>query len=78
MFTEVETKLLNADNAEFPLIAAAKSALDGCRTCGHANVNVHSMLRVAVNKYKRDKRFRDHCARLFRLPVSIAGIFVEN
>lgn len=78
MFTDAELKLLNADNTRYPLIAAAKAEMNACKSCGHGNVNIHTMLRVAVNKYKNDKQFKEHCASLFRLPCSVSGVLIEK
>lgn len=78
MFTDAEIRLLNANNGEFPLLVAAKAAMDRCNTCGHKNVNVHSMLRVALNKYKSDKRFIHHLSTFMHLPCSIAGVYIDR
>lgn len=76
MFTNNETKLLNAPAPAFPLLVVAQRAArtNSCGSCGHRQVNVHTLLRVAVNKYKSDKNFIEHCQRLFALPTSIAGV----
>ena len=78
MFSDSEIRLLQADNSGFPLVQAAQGALERCGKCGHKAVNVHAMLRVAVNKYKNDKGFLLHLSTLMKLPCSIAGVFVEK
>ena len=77
MFTDTEKALLD-NPGPFPLLRAASAAAGrkGCPTCRHAAVNVHGMIRAAINKYKTDKRFLDHCASLFRLPARAAGVTI--
>lgn len=76
MFSDNEIKLMNAPTHEFPLITVAQRAAFApkCGSCRGNSVNAHSMLRLAVNKYKSDKNFIEHCKKLFPLPTSIAGV----
>ena len=76
MFTDSEIRLLQASNEGFPLVQAAQAAYNSCGKCGHRPVNVHSLLRIAINKYKSDKQFITHLSTLMQLPVSIAGVFI--
>lgn len=78
MFTDNENKLLHAPADAFPLLKAVQKSIlqQSCGSCRHANVNVHTMLRVAVNKYKSDKNFIRLCQGLFPLPCRIAGVMV--
>lgn len=78
MFSDYELKLLSADCREFPLLQAVIAARARCSTCRHGKVNLHMLLRTAVTKYKNDKKFKDFCGRLFKLPCSIAGVVVEK
>ena len=39
---------------------------------------VMPMLRAALNRYRSDKAFLDHCRRLFRLPCVVAGILLQD
>ena len=79
MFNDNELKLLHAPAARFPLLAAVQRSYDpdGCPVCGHPRVNVHAMLRVAVNKYKSDKDFIAMCRGLFPLPAIVAGVRIS-
>ncbi len=78
MFSDAEMKLLTSPHGGFPLLAAVQSTWRSCRTCGHANVNIHSMLRVALTRYRSDKKFIAHCKSLFPLPCSVAGVLLEE
>ena len=77
MFTDAEISVLSADAREFPLLAAAQAARNGCGRCGHASVNIHALLRTALTRYRSDKRFRAWMGARMKLPVTIAGITVE-
>jgi len=76
MFTDAELTLLSSDAREFPLLAAAQHAAAGCSKCGHANVNVHAMLRTALTRYRNDKQFRTWIGNRMKLPVTIAGVTI--
>lgn len=78
MFSEPESKLLSGPDSGFPLLEAVKARGRACRKCGHADVNLHSMLRTVVNRYKNDAGFKAYCSRLFRLPCSVAGVLIEG
>lgn len=75
--TDAETIVLSSDARGFPLLIAAQQAGAGCGKCGHANVNVHAMLRVALTRYKNDKQFRVWLGNKMKLPVTIAGVVIE-
>lgn len=77
MLNAAEIKLLNSDNTKFPMIKAASAALKKCGTCGHKNVNIHTMLRVAVTKYAKDPAFVEHCRNIAVLPCMIGGILIK-
>lgn len=76
MFSDNEIKLLSSQASDFPLLRLAQRAAkdEHCGKCRGGKVNVHAMLRLAVNKYKSDKKFIEHCKGLFPLPTSISGI----
>ena len=78
MYTEFELKLLADPPAEFPFLQAVAARAKECSTCGHGNVNIHSLLRIAINKYKSDKRFIEHCSTLFPLPCAVAGVLIPK
>jgi len=78
MISDFELKLLSADMREFPLMAAAQAAVRRCPVCKHGQLNVHSVLRTAITKYKNDKRFKKACSRLFSLPCTVAGVLIDK
>jgi len=78
MYTDLELKLLGADTTRFPMLTAIKQRAKQCTSCGHGPVNIHSMLRAALNRYKSDKQFLEWCSTLFKLPCNIAGVTLEK
>lgn len=76
MFNVNEKKLLDSDASGFPMIQAASAALRACGTCGHKNVNVAGIFRLAVQKYAAREDFLQHCSKLFKLPCVLGGILV--
>ena len=77
MLSDAEVKLLESDCSKWPLLRAAQENLRRCSSCGHSRVNIHTMLRLALNKYKSDKEFIAHCRKLFALPCAIAGVLLN-
>lgn len=72
-----EQALLNAAPREFPMIAAASAALQRCGTCGHKNVNIPAILKVAATKYRNNPEFRKYLLNFTKLPAIIGGILIE-
>lgn len=78
MYSITELKLLSSPPPGYPLLNAAARQKAACESCSHKNVNVHSMLKVALNKYKSDKQFIDYVDKLIGLPCSIAGVYLTK
>lgn len=79
MLSDAESRLLSAPSKDFPLIAAVAASMSRCRTCsGQGSLQVHVMLRTAINKYKSDKHFIEHCRGLFKLPCVVSGVLIDD
>lgn len=80
MFTDNDRIMLSNPASGFPLLNAAIAAYQrkACGSCGHKNVNVHSMLNLAAIKYRNDKRFILHCKELLGLPCVVGGVMITE
>ena len=78
MMTDQAMRLLDSDCGRWPLLRAVQAASRSCGRCGAKAVPVMPMLRAALNRYRSDKAFLDHCRRLFRLPCVVAGVLLQD
>lgn len=78
MLTDQAMRLLDSDCGRWPLLRAVQAASRSCGRCGAKAVPVMPMLRAALNRYRSDKAFLDHCRRLFRLPCVVAGVLLQD
>ena len=77
MLTKEETKLLSTPADGFPMLQAASAAWKHCGTCGQRTLKINGILRAAVLRYRTNPKFIEHCASLFKLPVTITGIVIR-
>ena len=78
MLTPIQTKLLNLNLTQFPLMAAAAASIKDCPVCPHKKANKKTILRAAALRMQNNAGFKSFLKEHFGLPVMIGGVLFKE
>lgn len=79
MLGELELKLVQAQELRgFPLMRLVSDAAQRCKVCKHSGIDLRSMLRLALERNCRDKKFIQAVAKIIPLPAVVCGMVIKE